>query len=140
MWTNVVLTYVLFRGKCVYKEKLHCTTHLNNIVPDCLFWNKVWSWCITQSLYAFVTSLCFCILTNFLLFCFQVYWVGPILGGIIGGFTYEYTHDSSNQIQYLKRSFRRKPTNLKRSRSTISTNSTMSTEMTFTPTSEDLRI
>ena len=38
------------------------------------------------------------------------------------------------------RSFRRKPAGLKRTRSTHSTNSTLSTEMTYTPTSEDMRI
>ena len=63
-----------------------------------------------------------------------------MLGGIIGGFTYEYTQDSSNQLQTLRRSFRRRATNLKRSRSVLSTNSAASTEMTYTPTSEDLRI
>ena len=63
-----------------------------------------------------------------------------MLGGIIGGFTYEYTHDSSNQLQYFKRSFRRKPASIKRTRSTNSTNSTISTEMAYSPTSEDLRI
>ncbi|XP_064639938.1 aquaporin-4-like [Lineus longissimus] len=69
-----------------------------------------------------------------------LYWIGPLLGGIIGGFTYEYTHDSSEQLQYFKRSFRRKKTAMQRSRSIHSSNSTVSTEMTFTPTSEDLVI
>ncbi|KAL5021249.1 hypothetical protein ScPMuIL_000404 [Solemya velum] len=63
-----------------------------------------------------------------------VYWVGPILGGLLGGFTYEYTHDSSTQIQNFKRSFRRKITNLRRTRSDMS-NNTMCTELTFTPIS-----
>ncbi|XP_014665134.1 PREDICTED: aquaporin-4-like [Priapulus caudatus] len=65
-----------------------------------------------------------------------LYWVGPMMGGIFGGFTYEYTHDSSNAFQYLRRSFRRKwPTAVQRSRSTLSTNST---EMTMTD--DDCRV
>ncbi len=46
---------------------------------------------------------------------FQVYWVGPLLGGIIGGFTYEYTHDSSGKLTTLRRSFRRRPPSSSRS-------------------------
>ena len=65
-----------------------------------------------------------------------------MLGGMIGGFTYEYTHDTTENIQRFKRSFRRKAAAMKRTRSSLSTNSTMSTEMTFTatPMSEDLPI
>ena len=73
----------------------------------------------------------------------QIYWVGPLLGGIIGGFTYEYTHDSSDHLQYLRRSFRRKRSSVARPNSlkcSSSITSTLSTEMTYTPKSEDLRI
>ena len=41
----------------------------------------------------------------------QLYWVGPLIGGMLSGFTYEYikstNHPDDNQS--LKSSFRRKP-------------------------------
>ncbi|XP_043229130.1 aquaporin-like [Amphibalanus amphitrite] len=37
-----------------------------------------------------------------------VYWVGTLFGGLLGGFTYEFVHDSSPHGRLLHRSFRRK--------------------------------
>ncbi|CAL1276800.1 unnamed protein product [Larinioides sclopetarius] len=37
-----------------------------------------------------------------------IYWVAPVLGGIIGGVTYDYTQESHSQ-HALRRSFRKKP-------------------------------
>ncbi|KAF8768105.1 lens fiber major intrinsic protein-like [Argiope bruennichi] len=37
-----------------------------------------------------------------------IYWVAPVLGGIIGGVTYDYTQESHSH-QSLRRSFRKKP-------------------------------
>ncbi|XP_014668506.1 PREDICTED: lens fiber major intrinsic protein-like, partial [Priapulus caudatus] len=34
-----------------------------------------------------------------------IYWLGPVLGGVLGGFTYEYTHDSKRFPQRLRLSF-----------------------------------
>lgn len=39
--------------------------------------------------------------------CHWVYWIGPLMAGFIGGFTYEYSRDSSSASS-LRRSFRRK--------------------------------
>ncbi|KAF0297932.1 Neurogenic protein big brain [Amphibalanus amphitrite] len=39
---------------------------------------------------------------------FAVYWVGTLFGGLLGGFTYEFVHDSSPHGRLLHRSFRRK--------------------------------
>ncbi|XP_013774603.1 aquaporin AQPcic-like [Limulus polyphemus] len=64
-----------------------------------------------------------------------VYWVGPMLGGIIGGFTYEYNQDTSRTTQQLKRSFRRKSAReMMHDHSALSNN-----ETEFTAISNDCR-
>ncbi|XP_076357977.1 aquaporin AQPAe.a-like [Tachypleus tridentatus] len=64
-----------------------------------------------------------------------VYWIGPMLGGIIGGFTYEYNQDTSRTTQQLKRSFRRKSAReMMRDHSALSNN-----ETEFTAISNDCR-
>ena len=66
-----------------------------------------------------------------------------MLGGIIGGFTYEYTHETKDDLQYFKRSFRRRTNLRKRNNSQFNSNSTISTEMGMAQTeqaNEDMRI
>ncbi|XP_043221706.1 aquaporin-like [Amphibalanus amphitrite] len=38
-----------------------------------------------------------------------VYWVGPLFGGLLGGFTYEFVHEASPRGRLVRRSFRRSP-------------------------------
>ncbi|GFX71442.1 hypothetical protein TNCV_2694301 [Trichonephila clavipes] len=54
-----------------------------------------------------------------------IYWVAPVLGGIIGGVTYDYTQESHSQ-QTLRRSFRKKTsrTGIQRDLSALSNNET----------------
>ncbi|KAF0305428.1 Neurogenic protein big brain [Amphibalanus amphitrite] len=40
---------------------------------------------------------------------FAVYWVGPLFGGLLGGFTYEFVHEASPRGRLVRRSFRRSP-------------------------------
>jgi len=71
-----------------------------------------------------------------------VFWVGPVIGGIFGGFTYEYTQLSSEDIQRFRSSFRQQkilfiPATNERCDSPVTT------EFSFTPrtaSNEDLRL
>src|SRR2546426_8110 len=55
----------------------------------------------------------------------QIYWVGPVMGGIIGAFTYEYTHSSwkpePSSPKVLRRSFRLKTRNYRHTSTATST-------------------
>ena len=64
----------------------------------------------------------------------QVYWVAPLIAGMLSGFTYEYIRStSSNECQTLKRSFRRRPAQgVKREQSSNLSN--YETEFTITST------
>lgn len=71
----------------------------------------------------------------------KVYWIGPLLGGIIGAFTYEYTHDSADNS--IKRTLKKKRTTDDVERTAnIQSCTSASTEIAFTPTptSEDLKL
>ncbi|XP_069113884.1 aquaporin-4-like [Argopecten irradians] len=70
-----------------------------------------------------------------------VYWVGPILGGMLGGFTFEYTKDSSKQFQNFKFSLKQKVYSLQRKEECASTNS-IATELACDHdiTTEELQI
>ncbi|XP_067144322.1 aquaporin-1-like [Centruroides vittatus] len=64
-----------------------------------------------------------------------VYWVGPVLGGVLGAITYDYTQDTSRTSQHFKRSFRKRST-----RDIIRDQSALSNETEMTGTSNDFRI
>ena len=59
--------------------------------------------------------------------------MGPVIGGIIGGFTYDYTQCSSEDIQRFRSSFRRKKVTVITETGLRSESPTV-TEMSYTPT------
>ncbi|XP_052233094.1 aquaporin-4-like [Dreissena polymorpha] len=73
-----------------------------------------------------------------------VFWVGPLIGGIFGGFTYEYTQCSSEDIQRFRSSFRRKKSqSYGEPGQDQRCDSPLTTEFSFTPrtaSNEDLRL
>ncbi|KAH3771546.1 hypothetical protein DPMN_172870 [Dreissena polymorpha] len=74
----------------------------------------------------------------------KVFWVGPLIGGIFGGFTYEYTQCSSEDIQRFRSSFRRKKSqSYGEPGQDQRCDSPLTTEFSFTPrtaSNEDLRL
>lgn len=60
---------------------------------------------------------------HFIISSFQIYWVGPILGGILGGFTFEYMNKSSTDLQNFQSGLRQHVYTLQRKEDGTSSNS-----------------
>ena len=54
---------------------------------------------------------------------FQLFWIAPVLGGVLGAFTFEYTKDSSKHLDDFRSSLRQRVYTLQRKDDVVSCNS-----------------
>lgn len=76
----------------------------------------------------------------YLILYFQIYWVGPILGGILGGFTFEYMNKSSTDLQNFQSGLRQHVYSLQRKEDGTSSNSIATELACDQETTEELQI